>query len=140
MSSNVCLTARIDVRFLPNTRLLIWAVSKPERLSAKALKLISDEANRLFSSAASIWEIAIKISFKRPDFIVNVPELHSELLGNQYREVTVATGHTFAVVQLPHFHKDPFDRLLLALAPREDFTLDTADAMLASYPGPIKKV
>ena len=137
MSSNVCLTAGSDVRFLPDTRLLMWAVSKPERLSAKALKLISDEANRLFSSAASIWEIAIKISFKRPDLIVNVPKLHSELHRNRYQEVAVVTGHTFAVVHLPHLHKDPFDRLLPAQALREDLTLVAADAMLANYSGPI---
>ena len=128
------------MRLLLDTHLLIWAVSEPERLSAKAEGLMNDEANQLFFSAASIWEIAIKASYKRSDFMVNVPELHSELLRNGYQELAVSARYTFAVVDLPHLHKDPFDRLLLAQAMREDLTLVTADATLASYPGPILKV
>ena len=128
------------MRLLLDTHLLIWAVSEPDRLSAKAAELMNDEANQLFFSAASIWEIAIKASYKPTDFMVNVPELHSELLRNGYQEVAVVASHTFAVVHLPHLHKDPFYRLLLAQAMREDLTLVTADAMLASYPGPILTV
>lgn len=128
------------MRLLLDTHLLIWVVSEPERLSPKALELINDDANDLFFSAASIWEIAIKASYQRADFMVNLPDLHSELLRNGYGEVAVSSGHTFAVVHLPHLHKDPFDRLLLAQAMREDLTLVTADAILASYPGPILKV
>ena len=128
------------MRLLLDTHLLIWAVSAPERLSVKAQELMNDEANQLFFSAASIWEIAIKASYKRTDFMVNVPDLHSELLRNGYQELAVLARHTFAVVHFPHLHKDPLDRLLLAQAMREDLTLVTADAMLASYPGPIMKV
>lgn len=128
------------MRLLLDTHLLIWAVSASERLSAKTRTLVSDEANQLFFSAASLWEIAIKASYKRNNFVVNVPELHSELLLNGYHELAVHARHTFAVVHLPHLHKDPFDRLLLAQAMREDLTLVTADALLASYPGPILKV
>jgi PIN domain nuclease of toxin-antitoxin system len=128
------------MRLLLDTHLLIWAVSEPERLSAKAQELMNEEANELFFSAASIWEIAIKAGYKRTDFKVDVPELHSELLRNGYQELAVFARHTFAVVHLPHLHKDPFDRLLLAQAMREDLTLVTADALLASYPGPILKV
>ena len=128
------------MRFLLDTHLLIWAVSEPARLPVKARMLMKDNANQLFFSAASMWEIAIKASYKRPDFVVDVPELHSELLRNGYNELAVHTSHTFAVVHLPHLHKDPFDRLLLAQAMREDLTLVTADELLATYPGPILKV
>jgi PIN domain nuclease of toxin-antitoxin system len=128
------------MRLLLDTHLLIWAVSEPDRLSATALALMNDEANQLFFSAASIWEIAIKASYQRADFLVNVPELHTELIRNGYQEMAVSSSHTFAVVHLPHLHKDPFDRLLLAQAMREDLTLVTADPLLASYPGPILKV
>ena len=101
---------------------------------------MKNEANQLFFSAVSIWEISIKASYKRSDFVVNVPELHGELLRNGYIELAVHSSHTFAVVHLPHLHKDPFDRLLVAQAMREDLTLVTVDEVLASYPGPILKV
>ncbi len=128
------------MRLLLDTHLLIWAVSEPARLPAKVRALMTNEANQLFFSAVSIWEISIKASFKRSDFVVNVPELYGELLRNGYGELAVHSSHTFAVVHLPHLHKDPFDRLLLAQAMREDLTLVTADELLASYPGPILKV
>ena len=128
------------MRLLLDTHLLIWAVSDPKRLSTTALALFNDETNQLFFSAASIWEIAIKASHKRPDFLVNVPELHAELLRNGYCELAVTSEHTFGVAHMVHLHKDPFDRLLLAQAIREDLTLMTSDEILASYPGPVLKV
>ena len=128
------------MRLLLDTYLLVLAVSEPARLPAKTHMLMKDEGNQLFFSAASIWEIAIKASYKRDDFVVDVPELQSELLRNGYSELAVQASHTFAVVHLPHLHKDPFDRLLLAQAMREDLTLVTADEILARYPGPILKV
>ena len=125
---------------LLDTHLLIWTVSQPERLPPKGLALMSDVENELFFSVASLWEIAIKASHKRADFMVNVPELYGELLRNAYKEVPVLAAHTFAVAHLPHLHKDPFDRLLLAQAMRENLTLLTADETLATYPGPILKI
>ena len=128
------------MRLLLDTHLLIWTVSQPERLSAKGLALMSDVGNELFFSVASLWEIAIKASHRRADFMVDVPELYVELQRNAYKELPVLAAHTFAVAHLPHLHKDPFDRLLLAQAMRENLTLLTADETLATYPGPILKV
>ena len=59
---------------------------------------------------------------------------------NGYQELTINSLHAISVRDLPGIHKDPFDRLLLAQAIREDLTLVTADDLLASYPGPILKV
>ena len=128
------------MRLLLDTHLLIWTVSQPERLSAKGLALMSDVGNELFFSVASLWEIAIKASHRRADFMVDVPELYVELQRNAYKELPVLAAHTFAVAHLPHLHKDPFDRLLLAQAMRENLTLLTTDETLATYPGPILKV
>jgi PIN domain nuclease of toxin-antitoxin system len=128
------------MRLLLDTHLLLWALAAPERLSEAAVSAINEEGNKLFFSAASLWEVAIKASHGRRDFVVDVIDLHTQLLVNGYIEVPVLSVHSFAVVHLPHLHKDPFDRLLLAQAMREDLTLLTADELLASYPGPILKV
>lgn len=55
-------------------------------------------------------------------------------------EVPVTGEHAVAIDTLPPFHKNPFDRLLLAQAVVERFTLITADAQLARYDGPVQKV
>ena len=45
-----------------------------------------------------------------------------------------------AVDALPAIHKDPFDRILVAQAIVESVTLLTADAIVARYPGPVRKI
>ena len=127
-------------RLLLDTHLLLWAALFPERLPDKAAKLMGDAANTLYFSTVSIWEISIKLSRPRQDLSIDVREWRTGMLGNGYQELGINSLHAMSVRDLPDLHKDPFDRLLLAQAMREDLTLVTADATLASYPGPILKV
>jgi PIN domain nuclease of toxin-antitoxin system len=62
------------------------------------------------------------------------------LLDNGYVELPITSEHPVNVDALPALHKDPFDRLLLAQALVEGITLLTADAQLARYRGPVRKV
>ena len=91
-------------------------------------------------SAASIWEVAIKSALGRPDFRADPHLLRRGLLDNGYEELAITSAHAAAVSQLPHLHRDPFDRILVVQATAEGCTLLTADAALAAYPGPIWKV
>ena len=127
-------------RLLLDTHLLLWAALFPERLPEKADRLMRDTANTLYFSTASIWEISIKLSRPRQDLEIDVQEWRAGMLDNGYQELVITSLHAMDVRNLPDLHKDPFDRLLLAQAMREDLTLVTADALLASYPGPILKV
>lgn len=128
------------MRLLLDTQILLWAAGAPERLSAKAHGLLADEAHELLFSAASIWEIVIKSGLGRDDFSVDARQLRAALLINGYRELPVSSLHALTLADLPALHKDPFDRILLAQAMREELTLVTADTALAAYPGPIMKV
>lgn len=127
-------------RFLVDTHLLLWASVSPERLPRLASELLADPANTLFFSAASIWEMSIKLTTPRKDLQLDVRQWRAGLLENGYLELAITSLHAMAVSDLPLLHKDPFDRLLLAQAKREDLTLMTADETLASYAGPILKV
>jgi PIN domain nuclease of toxin-antitoxin system len=66
--------------------------------------------------------------------------LRRGLLDNGYTELAITSQHAVSVEGLPDIHRDPFDRLLLAQALSEGITLVTADALLATYPGPIRKI
>lgn len=66
--------------------------------------------------------------------------LRRGLLDNGYLELPVGSEHAVAIDGLPSLHKDPFDRLLIAQALVEGITLLTADAWVAQYPGPVRKV
>jgi PIN domain nuclease of toxin-antitoxin system len=128
------------MRLLLDTHLLVWAALEPDRLSAAARKVMKDAGNQLIFSAASFWEIAIKRGLGRSDFRVDPRLLRRGLLDNDYSELPIGTDHALAMDGLPPLHKDPFDRILIAQAMVEGITLLTADARIAQYPGPIRRV
>lgn len=128
------------MKFLIDTHLLIWAANEPEKLSSKAVSLMANPEHELLFSAASIWEIAIKNGLGRNDFKVDARLLRRGLLDNDYTELTITSAHAVFVESLPLIHKDPFDRILVAQATAEGFTLLTADRTVAKYPGPIEFV
>lgn len=128
------------MRLLLDTHLLLWAAGTPKRLSAATRKAIESADNSLFFSVASVWEVVIKRALDRPDFQVDAHVLRRGLLDNGYAEVPITGEHALAVEALPAIHKDPFDRLLVAQATVEGMTLLSADASVALYPGPIRKV
>ena len=108
--------------------------------SASARRQLNNPKHELIFSAASIWEITIKNSLGRDDFRVEPRVLRRGLLDNGYTELPVTSEHAVNVDGLPPLHKDPFDRLLIAQALVEGITLLTADAQLARYRGPVRKV
>lgn len=128
------------MNLLLDTHVLLWAAAEPGKLSADAEGLITDRANRLYFSAASLWEVVIKNSLQRPDFHVDPHLLRRGLIDNGYNELSISAQHTLGVVHLPPIHKDPFDRILVAQAEAEGFLLLTADDLVAQYPGPIRRV
>ena len=128
------------MKLLLDTQLLLWAAGHPERLSARAKRQINDPENELLFSAVSLWEITIKAALDRDDFRVEPRVFRRALLDNGYVELPITSEHAVNVDALPPIHKDPFDRLLLSQALVEGITLLTADAELARYSGPVRKV
>ena len=128
------------MNLLLDTHLLLWAAAEPNKLSPEAAAMISNENNRLYFSAASIWEVVIKNGLGRPDFHVDPHLLRRGLVDNGYTELPISSLHTLAVSHLPEIHKDPFDRILVAQAETEGFLLLTADDLVARYPGPVRQV
>ncbi len=128
------------MKLLLDTQLLLWAAGRPERLSSSARRRINDRRNELIFSTASLWEITIKSSLGRDDFRVEPRVLRRGLLDNGYVELPVTSEHAVNVDSLPPLRKDPFDRLLIAQALVEGITLLTADAQIAEYRGPVRKV
>lgn len=128
------------MRLLLDTQVLLWAAGVPARLPDDLRALIEDLSTEPFFSAASIWEVAIKNGLGREDFRVDPRILRRGLLESGYSELAVTGAHAAGVDLLPPIHRDPFDRILVAQAVAECITLLTADAVLASYPGPIRAI
>jgi PIN domain nuclease of toxin-antitoxin system len=128
------------VRLLLDTHLLLWAAFRRDRLSQAARALILAPENELVFSVVSLWEIAIKAQLGRDDFRVDARLLRRSSLDNSYEELTVTGEHAVAITHLPLLHRDPFDRLLIAQSIVEGITLITADAVVARYPAPVRRV
>ena len=125
------------MRLLPDTHLLLWLADGSPELPAGARDLMSDIDSDVVFRVASLWEVAIKFALGRPEFQVDPRVLRRGLLENGYAELTVTADHALATVLLPHIHKDPFDRLLVAQAIAEGYTLASKDPILAHYGAPV---
>jgi PIN domain nuclease of toxin-antitoxin system len=128
------------MKLLLDTHLLLWAANEPKRLPKAARTLIEDTENELLFSAASLWEISIKSSLGRRDFLIDARLLRRGLLDNGYTELPITSEHAVNLDRLAGAHKDPFDRILVAQALVEGITLLTNDRRLVAYPGAIRKV
>ncbi|ABM61565.1 type II toxin-antitoxin system VapC family toxin [Halorhodospira halophila] len=128
------------MHLLLDTHILLWAAADSPRLSQEARELLLDPEHQLAYSAASLWEITIKRGLGRDDFRVEPSVLRRELMEHGYEELAIRGPHTLAVGNLPDVHKDPFDRMLVAQAQVEGYTLLTRDHQVAQYPGPIRLV
>lgn len=118
------------MRLLLDTHIFLWIATNDPRLSTRARRLIS-AADERFVSSASIWEAAIKAGLGKLD--IDVGELIRAISASGICELPVRAVHGAAVRDLPHHHRDPFDRLLVAQARHEPLRLVTADAHLARY-------
>jgi PIN domain nuclease of toxin-antitoxin system len=125
---------------LIDTHLLLWAAGQPRKLSRTARRLLDDPDARLWFSAVSLWEVAIKHALGRKDFRVEPNRLRRGLLDNGWHELAISSEHAVATLDLPPLHKDPFDRMLLAQARVEGLSLVTSDELVARYPGDVRKV
>jgi PIN domain nuclease of toxin-antitoxin system len=119
------------LRLLLDTNVLIWVLTTPERLSEAATVAIRDRANDIFVSMASPWEISIKQALGN----LSLPDdLETQLADESFELLQISMLHTRAVETLPHHHRDPFDRMLIAQAQVEQLTLVTSDRMMRRYP------
>lgn len=119
------------MRLLLDTHTVVWAITEPERVAPEALGLIESSENEVFVSVVSPWELAIKLSRRR----IELPQVFYETLRDgQFSLLPVTIRHTEAIVALPHHHRDPFDRMLIAQAQVEGLTLVTSDREIRRYP------
>jgi PIN domain nuclease of toxin-antitoxin system len=119
---------------LLDTHTLIWYVELYHALSPKAREAIEDPAVPIFVSLISFWEITIKIAtgklvLKRP-----VEVIEEEVREQGILIMPLRFSHVLPIQTLPFYHRDPFDRLLIAQAMTENLTLVSRDPKFAPYP------
>jgi PIN domain nuclease of toxin-antitoxin system len=125
------------VKILLDTECWLWWLAAPERLNARALDIFETRRHALYLSAASSWEMAIKVALGKLRLPAPLPRYVPERLAEDGIEgLAVSHAHALAVAELPPLHADPFGRLLVAQARIERSTLMTADRALPAYDVP----
>lgn len=119
------------MRLLIDTHLLLWAAN--DTLPDEAVPYFTNDNNELFFSSANIWEVVIKRGLDRRDFQINPNDFYCGLVNNGYNELAVTSHHSLLVAHLPPYHKDPFDRILIAQAMAEGLTLLSSDEIVSQY-------
>jgi PIN domain nuclease of toxin-antitoxin system len=121
------------VRLLLDTNVLLRALIEPDKLSGDLRSILEDPGHEILFSAASMWEMAIKAALGRADFRVSPDRIVTAAQDSGFVELPVRSDAALKVRGLPHHHRDPFDRLLIAQAMTEPAMLYTSDANLLVY-------
>ena len=116
------------MEFLLDTHALIYLLSEPEQISEDLRSEL--EKGQVYISAASTWEIAIKVGLSKLTIPPNFFDFLREL---EFEELPVTTAHTVEIMKLEQIHADPFDRMLIAQARIENLTIVTNDRMIKRY-------
>ncbi len=121
------------MRVLLDTHALIWHFADSDSLSPSAKNIINNPQNKLFISAVSIWELSIKISLGKLELAAPVREVIGGYVKTGTVLLSMTPEHAMSAESLPWHHRDPFDRMLIAQARREDLTLLTQDDRIRQY-------
>jgi len=126
------------MNILIDTHCFLWSFIAPDRLHEDACNILTSGNDRLYFSAASSWEIAIKVGIGK----LRLPEPPAVYVPKRIAKrgligLPIEHAHALHVETLPAIHKDPFDRLLVAQAQIESLTLLTADTWVTKYGGSI---
>jgi len=123
------------MNYLLDTQTLLWIVTDDTRLSKTVSRLFLDQQNEIFLSAASIWEMAIKISLQKLLLKGSLKDFATEhVLGNNIKILPIRLEHLYKLSNLPFHHRDPFDRLLIVQSLSENYPIISSNHAFEQYP------
>jgi PIN domain nuclease of toxin-antitoxin system len=117
-------------RLLLDSQVVLWWDTASPALGPEAAKAIRT-AGVAYVSAVSEWELAIKAALGK---IPLRRTLLDATVDAGFEPLAITFHHVQAVRRLPAIHRDPFDRLLVAVAVVEGLTIVSSDLILARYP------
>ena len=123
------------MRVLIDTHYVLWAAINSKRMETWARKLIADLDNEILVSAASVYEISLKVRYgKLPEAV----EFESDLTANIERRLgyTLLPLEPESMMRAARFedpHADPFDRMIAAQAIQNNLALLSTDPKLDAF-------
>jgi PIN domain nuclease of toxin-antitoxin system len=118
---------------LLDTHALIWFINGDNQLPVQSIEIIKNISVRCFVSIASIWEIAIKISLGKLDLNGGFDEISKIMMHYDIDILPISFEHIQKLLSLDFYHRDPFDRIIIAQGLVEKMTIVSKDENFAKY-------
>ena len=124
------------MEYLIDTHVFIWALMDTKKIPKKTFEILEDENNTVYISSVSFWEIAIKVQSKKLELhginVLQLPHIAKQL------NFTILDPQTYDYVSISQIplkenHHDPFDRMLIQQAIRNDLVLISKDEKFQQY-------
>lgn len=122
------------MKLLLDTHILLWYLEGHYNLPEAQRLLIEDRHNQVAVSAASLWEMAIKMSLGKLELMDDLATIETTLIQQGIHILPIQIAHLQRLLGLPFHHRDPFDRLIIAQALVEEMTLVSDDTAFSAYP------
>jgi PIN domain nuclease of toxin-antitoxin system len=123
------------MKYLLDTVAWVWSVYADERLGDHARKILANGKEEIYLSAASSWELSIKMRLGKLNFPGSPAQVVPAFMAKQgLLSMAVTHLHAVKVYDLPPHHSDPFDRLIIAQAMVEGMAVLTSDRVFEKYP------
>ncbi|MCA2623995.1 type II toxin-antitoxin system VapC family toxin [Microcystis aeruginosa CS-1036] len=123
------------MQLLLDAHSFIWWSINSEKLSLTGQDLLFDRNNRLFLIVASVWEMQIKLQLGKLQLNPSLQELiKNQITINNLEILSIDLAHIWTLATLIHYHKDPFDRLLISQSITEIMPILSIDEIFDLYP------
>jgi PIN domain nuclease of toxin-antitoxin system len=119
--------------YLLDTHTIIWYVENNPNLPQRIRNIIENQPKPVIFSLASIWEMSIKTGLGKLSLSLTLNQIVDKLVNEGLIFLPIKLDHTVVVQTLPHHHRDPFDRMLIAQSDVEKCTILTRDPAFDDY-------
>ena len=113
------------MEFLLDTHVVIWMIIDSKLLTEKPRLLIGNTENKCFVSIGSLWEMAIKVSLNRLEINKSFEQIFKIISDSGFEILPLTSSHILQLTQLPLYHKDPFDRMIIVQSKVEKLPIIT---------------
>lgn len=121
------------MRILLDTHAFIWFVEDDEQLPFAVKNKIEDIENEIFLSIASLWEMAIKMQLKKLNISKSIEDVIELTSQNNFQLLPILPSHIVKLSSLSFFHRDPFDRIIIAQGLYENMVIVGRDLVFDDY-------
>lgn len=121
------------MNYLIDTHILLWYISGDKRIKEETKKQLEDAHNNVFISNASLWEITIKASIGKLELKGSIRDMNEYLVNKGFKVLEFDFDDLDTLLNMPFFHQDPFDRMIIAQAKTKKIDLITYDENIPRY-------